>query len=128
MIALSLAAFIAPLCAGCLFKYKRRDRATRIMDRFAKPYFLVCLVIVPSCALVTNTYYFSVVTWRHLLSGLLVGGLGYFIGATLAFICRQGRCSLAFRENALIFICGLRVTKKNFHIDTLTTQAVNGEY
>ena len=91
MIALSLAGFIAPLCAGCLFKHKRRDQATRVMDKFAKPYILFCLVIVPGCALITNTYYFSVVTWRHLLSGLLVGCLGYTMGATLAFICRQGR-------------------------------------
>ena len=91
MIALSLACFIVPLCAGCLFKHKQRERATRIMNRFAKPYFLVCLVIVPGCALVTNMYYFTVVTWRHLLSGLLVGGLGYLTGATLAFICRQGK-------------------------------------
>lgn len=91
MIALSLAAFIAPLCVGCLFKHRRREQAKRILDRFAKPYFLVCLVIVPACALITNTYYFSVVTWRHLLSGLLVGGLGYLTGATLAFLCRQGK-------------------------------------
>ena len=94
MIALSLAGFVAPLCAGCLFKHKRRDLATRIMAKYAKPYFLVCLVIVPGCALITNTYYFSVVTWRHLLAGLLVGTLGYLTGATLAFICRQGRSAL----------------------------------
>ena len=77
MIALSLAAFIAPLCVGCLFKHRRREQAKRILDRFAKPYFLVCLVIVPACALITNTYYFFVVTGRHLLSGLLVLGVWY---------------------------------------------------
>ena len=112
MIALSLAAFIAPLCAGCLFKHKRRDQATRIMDKFAKPYFLACLVIVPSCALITNTYYFSVVTWRHLLSGLLVGGLGYFTGATLAFICRQGRYSQRKKCARARFDFPLRLEKR----------------
>ena len=92
MIALSLACFIVPVCAGCLFKHKQQDRATRITNRFAKPYFLVCLVIFLGSALVTNyNYYFTMVTWRHLLSGLLVGGLGFFTGATLAFICRQGK-------------------------------------
>ena len=72
MIALSLACFIVPLCAGCLLKYKRSDWATRI-QRFAKPYFLVCLVIVPGCALVTNMYYFTVVTWRHLRCWAVAG-------------------------------------------------------
>ena len=91
-IALSLAAFVAPLCAGCLFKYKYSEQANRIMSRFAKPYFLVLLVVAPSCVLITNTYYFTLVTWRHLVSGLLVGGMGYLAGATLPFICRQGKC------------------------------------
>ena len=90
MIALSLACYIVPLCVGCLLKYKMSKWATRI-QRFAKPYFLVCLVIVPACALIANKYYFTVVTWRHLLSGLLVGCLGYFTGAALAYICRQGK-------------------------------------
>ena len=107
MIALSLVAYTAPLCLGCLFKFKWRDQAMWIMDRFAKPYFLLCLVIVPSCALITNTYYFSVVTWRHLLSGILVGGLGYFTGATLAFICQQGKCSLLHLKEC---ICCVRVS------------------
>ena len=92
MIALSLACFIVPLCIGCLFKHKQRDRATWIMNRFSKPYLIVCVIIVLVSALVTNyNYHFTMVTWRHLLSGLLVGGLGFFTGATLAFICRQGR-------------------------------------
>ena len=92
MIALTLACFIIPLCAGCLFKHKQRDRATRIMNWFAKPYYIVCLVIVLGSALVTSyDYYFTMVTWRHLLSGLLIGGLGFLTGATLAFICCQGK-------------------------------------
>ena len=99
MIALSLALYIVPLCTGCLLKYKMSKLAARI-QRFAKPFFLVCLVIVPVCALITNRYYFTVVTWRHLLSGLLVGFLGYFTGATLAFFCRQGKHTWRFSFEA----------------------------
>ena len=92
MIALSLAGLIVPLCIGCLFKHKQRNRATWIMNRFSKPYLIVFLVIMLGSALITNyNYYFTMVTWRHLLSGLLVGGLGFFTGATFAFICRQGK-------------------------------------
>ncbi len=49
---------------------------------------------MPSVGLLTNTYYFYLVTWRHLLSGLLVGALGYVSGAGLAFLCRQGRAQI----------------------------------
>jgi sodium/bile acid cotransporter 3/5 len=91
MIAFSLAAFIVPLVAGTWFKYRYREFATRMLNKFARPYFMLCLVVVPSVGLLTNTYYFYLVTWRHLLAGLLVGALGYLSGAGLAWICRQGR-------------------------------------
>eukprot|EP00095_Tigriopus_kingsejongensis_P012735 snap_masked-scaffold43_size480169-processed-gene-3.6 protein:Tk12735 transcript:snap_masked-scaffold43_size480169-processed-gene-3.6-mRNA-1 annotation:"hypothetical protein DAPPUDRAFT_248773" len=91
MIAISLFSFIIPVGLGCLVKYKYGEKALKVKNYAAKPFFALCLVVMPVVASVSNQFYFHLVTWRHLLSGILVGLLGYVAGASLAAICRQGR-------------------------------------
>ena len=54
-----------------------------------RPFFLLCLVVLPAVGISNSLYFFYLVTWRHLLSGFLLGTLGYMFGAGLAWICRQ---------------------------------------
>lgn len=91
MIAISLFSFIIPVGAGSLIKLKYGEKAVRVKNYAAKPFFALCLVVMPVVASFSNQYYFYLVTWRHLVAGLLVGTIGYVTGAALAAICRQGR-------------------------------------
>ena len=91
MIAVSLFTFIIPLGLGCLFKHKKGEKAVRVKNLIAKPFFAVCLVIFPVVGTLSNLFYFYLVTWRHLLSGFLLGTIGYILGAGFAWICRQGK-------------------------------------
>ncbi|XP_059085978.1 hepatic sodium/bile acid cotransporter-like [Tigriopus californicus] len=91
MIAISLFSFIIPVGAGSLVKCKYGEKAVRVKNYAAKPFFALCLVVMPVVASFSNQYYFYLVTWRHLVAGLLVGTIGYVTGAGLAAICRQGR-------------------------------------
>ena len=56
-----------------------------------RPFFIMCLIILPVAGTVSNLYFFHLVTWRHLLSGFCTGTCGYLIGALLAWVCRQGK-------------------------------------
>jgi hypothetical protein len=46
---------------------------------------------MPTVGLSNNIFFFYLVTWRHLLSGFLLGAFGYMFGAGLAWICQQGK-------------------------------------
>lgn len=90
LIAASLAMFVIPLALGSWFKQKWPAKAEVVRQKLAKPFFAIILIIVPVTGTLTNLYYFKLVTWRHLLAGLFLGGAGYCLGAALAFLCRQG--------------------------------------
>ena len=73
MIAISLASFAIPLSLGVLFKYKRPEKADRLAFVLSRPFFLLCLLLIPALAMSQSTFVFYLLTWRHALSGFLVG-------------------------------------------------------
>ena len=73
MIAISLASFAVPLSLGVLFKYKRPQKADRLAFLLSRPFFLLCLLVIPVLAMSQSTFVFYLLTWRHALSGFLVG-------------------------------------------------------
>ena len=75
MIAISLASFAIPLSLGVLFKYKKPQLADRIAFMLSRPFFLLCLVLIPTIAMSQSLFVFYLLTWRHALSGFLVGML-----------------------------------------------------
>ena len=89
MIATSLLSFVIPLGLGVLFKWKWPGKAARIHQLTAKPFFIACLIVLPVVGIWNAQFMFWLMTWRHVLAGLLVGNLGYVFGAGLAVVCRQ---------------------------------------
>ena len=91
MIAISLISFVIPLGIGVLVRYCKPMRAKRIHDIAAKPFFIACLIVLPIVGTWNAKYMFWLITWRHVITGFLIGNLGYVFGAGLAWICRQKR-------------------------------------
>ena len=89
MIAISLISFVIPLGIGVLVRYKFPAKAKRIHDIAAKPFFIACLIVLPVVGIWNAKYMFWLITWRHVLTGFLVGNLGYVFGAGLAWVCQQ---------------------------------------
>ena len=89
MIATSLLSFAIPLGLGVLFKYKWTEKAAKLHQWTAKPFFIACLIVLPIVGIWNAQFMFWLMTWRHVLAGFLVGNLGYVFGAGLAAICRQ---------------------------------------
>ena len=94
MIAISLASFAIPIGLGVLWKYKWPKRAERVGQLAARPFFLLCLIILPTIAAANSKFMFYLLTWRHVLSGFLLGVLGYICGAGMALICCQERAQV----------------------------------
>ena len=89
MIATSLLAFAIPIGLGVLFTYKWPEKGARIHQLTARPFFITCLIVLPVVGIWNAQFMFWLMTWRHVLTGLLVGNLGYIFGAGLAALCRQ---------------------------------------
>ena len=89
MIAISLFTFAIPLGIGVLFKYKWPLKADRIHQLTAKPFFMLCLIVIPVVGISNSIFMFYLTTWRHVVAGFLVGNLGYLFGAGFAALCRQ---------------------------------------
>ena len=88
---LSLLGFAIPLLLGAIFRYKWESLGTRIHTFAAKPVFLVSLILLCILGLLNSLYMFYLLNWRHILTGFLMGTLGYIFGATLAFLCCQSK-------------------------------------
>ena len=87
---ISLVSFTFPLLVGIGIKYKWTKLAEKL-KRASRPFFLLCLIFMPSMGLYQNRHFFYLCSWRHVTAGAGLGFVGYFLGALLAFICRQTR-------------------------------------
>ena len=87
---ISLASFTIPILIGIGIKYKWPKFAGKI-QRISRPFFFVCLIVFPVVGSLQNLHFFYLCTWRTIVSGALLGILGYIFGALLAFVAKQGR-------------------------------------
>ena len=88
---ISLASFTVPLIIGVAVKYKFPKQSAVIRQKISRPFFLICLIILPVMGTTANLHFFYLCTWRHLVSGACVGLLGYLFGAGVAWIFCQDR-------------------------------------
>jgi len=80
---ISLLSLIVPLCLGILFAKKKPKMAKRI-SKTSRPIFLTFLLVVTGFGLYTNRYFWVLVSWREIVSGLLLGVSGYIMGVIAA--------------------------------------------
>ena len=107
-LALALLAFALPLCLGAIFKYKWTEFGHRIYSLVAKPFFLLCLILLALLGIYNSISLFYLLHWRHILSGLMMGCCGHVFGAFSAFLCKQ-------KQPQIIAIC-LETALQNFSI------------
>ena len=94
LMAISLALCSIPLALGLLIKYKSSEKAERIAYIMGKPFFFVCLLILPIFAMANNKHMFYLLGSWHLLAGFLLGLCGYLFGAGMGLIARQGKAQV----------------------------------
>ena len=94
MIAITLLVLVIPLGLGILFSHKWPAKAARIHQLIAKKFFIAYLVGLFVVAIYSFQYTFWLITWRHVLTGFLMGTLGYVFGAGLAIVCLQKRAQI----------------------------------
>jgi len=93
-IAVSLVSFTVPLLLGIAFKRKWPKKALALSKRVSRPFFFVVLIILPATGTWFNQHFFYLCSWRHLVSGVALGFLGYILGAVFATIARQSRAQV----------------------------------
>lgn len=93
-IATSLVSFTVPLLLGVAFKRKWPKKALMLSKKVSRPFFFVVLIILPCTGTWFNLHFFYLCSWRHLVSGVALGLLGYILGAVFATIARQSRAQV----------------------------------
>jgi len=91
---MSLVSFTVPLLLGVAFKRKWPKKALVLSKRVSRPFFFVVLIILPTVGSWFSLHFFYLCSWRHLVSGVALGLLGYILGAVLATIARQSRAQV----------------------------------
>merc|ERR1711860_360393 len=87
----SLVSFTVPILIGVAVKHWFPKTGKVLREKISRPFFFICLLILPAIGTWNNLHFFYLATWRHLVSGCLLGCGGYIAGAGLAFICRMKR-------------------------------------
>lgn len=88
---ISLVSFTVPILIGVACKHWFPKVGKVLREKISRPFFVLCLLILPAVGTWNNIHFFYLATWRHLVSGTLLGLGGYIAGASLAFICRMKR-------------------------------------
>jgi len=80
---IALLSMIVPLCLGILLKRKKPELGKRL-SKTARPIFFTFLLVVTGFALYTLRFFWVLVSWREIVSGLFLGVGGYIIGLIAA--------------------------------------------
>jgi len=91
---ISLVSFTFPIIIGVVFKHYFPKIGKLLKEKVSRPFFFLCLLIIPTIGTWNNIHFFYLATWRHLVSGCLLGFGGYMAGASLAFICRMSKSQI----------------------------------
>ena len=78
---------IYPFIPG-LFQYKP-ELAEKIRTKIGRPLWLTCVLVLVVGGVIMNLFFFYLVTWRHLLSGALLGLCGYTLGGGASLLARM---------------------------------------
>ena len=91
---ITLLGFAIPLCLGVLFRHKWDSLGEKIHTRAAKPIFLISLIVLAILGILNTVFLFSLLSWRHVVSGSLMGTFGYIFGASIAVIFNQSKSQI----------------------------------
>jgi len=80
---LSLVFLVVPVFFGLFLTYKRPDFSAKLV-KLSRPFFMVILVIITTLGSYTNRFFFSVVSWYHLVAPAILGLCGYAVGILFA--------------------------------------------
>jgi len=68
-----------------LFTHKRADLSKRVM-RSTRPFLAIILITMAVLGAYTNRYFYSVVSWFHIVAPLILGFTGYAAGSLMAWM------------------------------------------
>ena len=67
----------------------------KVKGKIGRPLWLLCVLGIVIGAVIMNIFFFYLVSWRHLLSGALLGLTGYTLGGGAALLARMERPQVA---------------------------------
>ncbi|XP_023320699.1 sodium/bile acid cotransporter [Eurytemora carolleeae] len=88
---ISLVSFTFPILIGVAFKHYFPRAGKMLKEKISRPFFFTCLLILPAVGTWNNLFFFYLATWQHLISGTLLGLVGYAFGAGLAFLFKMDK-------------------------------------
>ena len=82
---ISLVSLVVPVFIGLLITYKKPDFSAKLV-KLSRPFFMVMMLVVSTLGIYTNRFFFSVVSWYHLVAPACLGISGYGVGILFASI------------------------------------------
>eukprot|EP00092_Neocalanus_flemingeri_P033011 GFUD01035903.1.p1 GENE.GFUD01035903.1~~GFUD01035903.1.p1 ORF type:complete len:442 (-),score=58.38 GFUD01035903.1:58-1383(-) len=82
---IGLVSLVVPVFIGLLITYKRPEFSAKLV-KLSRPFFMVLMFIVTTLGTYTNRFFFSVVSWYHLVAPACLGIGGYAVGILFASI------------------------------------------
>ena len=67
----------------------------KIKAKIGRPLWLTMVLIIVVGGVVINIFFFYLVTWRHLLSGALLGLCGYTLGGVAAILAGMNKSQVS---------------------------------
>merc|ERR1719410_1171805 len=90
-LAIALVSFALPVLIGIVARKFKPELCEKIKSKIGRPLWLTCVLLIVVVGIVMNVFFFYLVTWRHLLSGALLGLCGYTLGGGAAFLASMSR-------------------------------------
>jgi len=87
---MSLVALVVPVMLGMFLTHKRPDLSKRVV-RSTRPFLVVILILMAVLGTYTNRYFYSAVSWFHIVAPLILGLTGYVAGSGLAWLARLNK-------------------------------------
>ena len=85
----------SPVISPWLFQYKP-ELCEKIRTKIGRPLWLTCVLVLVVGGVIMNLFFFFLVTWRHLLSGALLGLCGYTLGGGASLLARMNKPQVHF--------------------------------
>lgn len=106
---LSLVSLVVPVFIGLLITYKRPDLSAKLV-KLSRPFFMVMMLIVTTMGTYANLFFFSVVSWYHLVAPACLGVCGYVVGILFAsLLCLKKEQIIALSLETAIQNAGIAI-------------------
>jgi len=86
---IALFSFAIPIILGMIARKYKPELCEKIRTKIGRPLWLTCVLVLVVGGVIMNLFFFYLVTWRHLLSGALLGLCGYTLGGGASLLARM---------------------------------------